>query len=93
MRKVIVVGVSSGIGRELARRLQSGVVVTDIRTGLVDTDMAKGDGLFWVEPVRKVSDQIMKAIEKRNDVVYVTGRWGLMARLLKWMPRWLYDSL
>lgn len=138
MSKVIIIGASSGIGRELARlfvkkgdvvgitsigglrgsreapaynaskafqmnyleglrvkasQLKTGVVLTDIRPGLVDTDMAKGDGLFWVEPVQKVSDQIMKAIEKKTAVAYVTGRWGFVARLLKWMPRRIYDKM
>lgn len=36
--------------------------VTDIRPGLVDTAMAKGDGLFWVMPVDKVAKQIISAI-------------------------------
>lgn len=79
--------------RVRAKQLRPGMVVTDIRPGLVDTDMAKGDGLFWVEPVQKVSNQIMKAIEKRTAVAYVTGRWGILARLLKWMPRWLYNKI
>lgn len=79
--------------RVKAKQLQSGIVVTDIRPGLVDTDMAKGDGLFWVEPVQKVSDQIIKIIDKQTDVAYVTGRWGIVARLLKVMPRLLYEKL
>ncbi len=78
--------------RVKARQLKTGVVVTDIRPGLVDTDMAKGDGLFWVEPVQKVSEQIMRAIEKKTAVAYVTGRWGLVARLLKLMPRFIFDK-
>lgn len=40
--------------------------VTDIRPGLVDTAMAKGDGLFWVMPVDKVAKQIISAIRKKN---------------------------
>jgi len=79
--------------RQKAKHLKSGIVVTDIRPGLVDTDMAKGDGLFWVEPVQQVSALIMTAIEKKKAVAYVTGRWGIVARLLTWMPRFLYDKL
>lgn len=79
--------------RQKAKHLQTGIVVTDIRPGLVDTDMAKGEGLFWVEPVKKVSAQIMNAIERRKDVAYVTGRWGLIALLLRWMPRWIYVKM
>ena len=36
------------------------IVVTDIRPGLVDTAMAKGQGLFWVMPVEKVARQIVR---------------------------------
>ena len=35
----------------------TGVVVTEIRPGLVDTRMAKGDRLFWVMPVDKVASE------------------------------------
>ena len=42
------------------------ITVTDIRPGLVDTAMAKGDGLFWVMPVNKVANQIISAIRKKK---------------------------
>ena len=64
-----------------------------INEGLVDTDMAKGDGLFWVMPVDKVAKQIFKAIKKRKKVVYVTKRWGIIARILKILPRFIYDRM
>ena len=48
--------------------------VTDIRPCLVDTAMAKGDGLFWVMPVDKVAKQIISAIRKKKSKVYVTKR-------------------
>ncbi len=79
--------------RQKSKHLKSKIYVTDIRPGLVNTDMAKGDGLFWVEPVKIVSNQIYKAIEKRKEVVYVTKRWGLLARILKWMPGLLYNRM
>lgn len=31
------------------------IIVTEIRPGLVDTRMAKGEGLFWIMPLDKVS--------------------------------------
>lgn len=69
------------------------IFLTDIRPGLVDTDMAKGEGLFWVMPVDKVVRQIFKAIKKRRKVVYVTKRWGFIGRLLKVFPRFIYDRM
>lgn len=41
-------------------------MVTDISPGLVDTAMAKGEGLFWVMPVDKVANQIISAIRKKK---------------------------
>ncbi|MDD3907381.1 MAG: SDR family NAD(P)-dependent oxidoreductase [Bacteroidales bacterium] len=79
--------------RQKSKFIKSSISITDIRPGLVDTDMAKGDSLFWVEPVQKVTNQIFKAIEKRKNVVYITKRWGIIARILKLMPRFLYDRM
>ncbi len=69
------------------------ISVTDIRPGLVDTAMAKGEGLFWVMPLEKAAKQIYKAICKRKAIVYVTKRWGLIAFVLRIMPIWLYSKL
>lgn len=42
------------------------IVITEIRPGLVNTRMAKGEGLFWVMPLDKVCRIIIKAIDKRQ---------------------------
>ena len=74
--------------RVTARRLPIGV--TDIRPGFVDTDMAKGEGLFWVAPVDKACRQIARGIDRRRKVVYVTRRWRLAAWVYRHIPGWLY---
>lgn len=79
--------------RQKSTNSKKPIYVTDIRPGLVDTDMAKGEGLFWVMPVEKVAKQIFKAILNKSKVVYVTKRWGLLGRLLKIMPRFIYDRM
>ena len=48
--------------RKKAYKSGSQIYVTDIRPGLVNTAMAKGEGLFWVMPVEKVANQIITAI-------------------------------
>jgi len=55
--------------------------------------MAKGEGLFWVMPVKKVTKQIFKGFKNKSKVVYFTKRWGLIGRLLKIMPRFIYDRM
>ncbi|MBD5252513.1 MAG: SDR family NAD(P)-dependent oxidoreductase [Bacteroides sp.] len=57
---------------------KTGVTVTEIRPGLVDTRMAKGDGLFWVMPLDKVSSSIIRAIERKRRRLMVTRRWRRM---------------
>ena len=79
--------------RQKATKSKKPIFVTDIRPGLVDTNMAKGEGLFWVMPVEKVARQIFKAIKNKSKVVYVTKRWGFIGRLLKVLPRFIYDKM
>ena len=69
------------------------ITVTDIRPGLVDTAMAKGEGLFWVMPAEKVAAQIIAAIRKKKSVAYVTKRWHVLACLNKHMPWLLYKRI
>lgn len=76
--------------RQRVSKLNKEIFVTDIRPGFVDTAMAKGNGLFWVAPVEKVSKQILAAIQKKKKVAYVTKRWRLVALILKLMPSSLY---
>lgn len=69
------------------------IIVTDIRPGLVDTEMAKGDGLFWVMPIEKVASQIIAAIRKKKCKAYVTKRWHILAVLNKNLPYCLYKRM
>ena len=66
------------------------VTITDIRPGLVDTAMAKGEGLFWVQAVAKTFRQILPAVERRRHVAVVTRRWRIAAWLLRHLPESLY---
>ena len=69
------------------------IKVTDIRLGLVDTAMAKGEGLFWVMPVEKVANQIITAIRKCKSKAYVTKRWHVLAIINKNLPFELYKKM
>jgi short-subunit dehydrogenase len=79
--------------RQKAYKLKIPVTITDVRPGLVNTDMAKGEGLFWVMPVEKIGNQIYSAIKKKKKIVYVSKRWGVIARILKVLPGFIYDRL
>ena len=69
------------------------IIVTDIRPGLVNTAMAKGEGLFWVMPVDKVASQIIAAIRKKKSIAYVTKRWHILAIINKILPYCLYKRM
>jgi short-subunit dehydrogenase len=79
--------------RQKATKRKELIFVTDIRPGLVDTEMAKGEGLFWVMPIEKTARQIYKAIIRKKKVAYVTKRWRLIATILKRIPRSIYDKM
>lgn len=69
------------------------IIITDVQPGLVDTDMAKGDGLFWVASPDKAATQIYNAITAKKAHVYVTKRWRIIAWLLRILPSRLYRKL
>lgn len=77
--------------RAVARRIP--MVVTDVRPGFVDTAMAKGEGLFWVAPVEKAVGQIVRALERKRNVVYVTRRWRWVAWVWKRIPDFLFMKM
>jgi short-subunit dehydrogenase len=79
--------------RNRAKMAGHAITVTDIQPGLVDTAMAKGDGLFWVAAPPKAAWQIYRAIQKKASHAYVTRRWRLIAWLLKALPDALYARL
>ena len=79
--------------RKKAFKAGGKIFVTDVRPGLVDTAMAKGDGLFWVMPVDKVARQICTAIRRKKSKVYVTRRWHVLAIINKILPFYLYKRM
>ena len=79
--------------RQRAYAKQSAVIYTDIRPGFVDTAMAKGPGLFWVSSPKKAARQIIRAIERKKTVAYISRRWQLIGWLLHLLPRSLYKRL
>ena len=67
--------------------------VTEIIPGYINTDMAKGNRLYWMATVEKAAKQTMKAIENKKKRVFVTKRWWLIYHISRWMPSFIYDRL
>ena len=64
------------------------ITVTTVEPGFVDTPMVDWPAL-WMAPVDKAVAQMVKAILKRKNHVFITKRWRLAVWILKCMPRWL----
>ncbi len=79
--------------RQKSSKGDHGITVTDLRPGSVDTDMMKGEGHFWVVAPERAAEIITRAIHRRKSVQYVTPRWAIIGRLLKWMPRAIYNKM
>jgi short-subunit dehydrogenase len=79
--------------RQKAKKSNLPIFITDIRPGFVDTAMAKGAGIFWMASVDKAAAQIWRAIENKKPVAYITRRWAMVALIIQWIPRAIYQRL
>ena len=75
--KAYQIGYLAGLRKKM-KKLQLPIDITDIRPGFVATDMAKGEGQFWVAPVSKAASQIIDGLKAKRKLVYVTKRWRLI---------------
>ena len=76
------------------RLFGTGVFVTDIRPGFVETSMISNVKYkFWVSTPQKAAIQILEAVKKKKKVVYITGRWKLIAVFLKLIPENIYNAI
>jgi len=79
--------------RQKAKKTGKPIFVTDIRPGFVDTDMAKGEGQFWMATKEKAAKQIFNLIKRKRDIGYVTKRWRLISIILNIIPNWIYKRM
>lgn len=80
--------------RQKAKRVDADITVTDIRPGFVKSEMtARNRGMFWVADTDKAVLQMIKAIDKKRNRVYITKRWRLVAILAKLTPQFVWDRL
>jgi len=79
--------------RQKAKKTCKPIYVSDIRPGFVDTDMAKGEGQFWVAKKEKAAKQIYGLIKRKKDTGYVTKRWQIIGLILNGLPNWFYKRM
>lgn len=70
------------------------ITVTDIRPGYIATKMTAGQRkLFWVTPMDRAVDHIVRAIERKKKLAYITPRWRLAAIVMQHVPWWVYRRI
>ncbi len=79
----------------LRNRLTSagGHVVT-VKPGFVDTAMTWGlDGMFLVATPERVADDILKAVEKKKNVIYTPFFWRYIMLIIIHIPEFIFKKL
>lgn len=79
----------------MRNRLHShGVHVLTVKPGFVDTAMTYGrPGMFLVASPEAVGEAIVKAIDKRKNVVYIPWFWRLIMGVIRNIPECIFKRL
>ncbi|MGM0884294.1 MAG: SDR family oxidoreductase [Bacillota bacterium] len=76
------------------RLAKSGVSVTTVKPGFVDTKMTYGqEGLFLVAKPEKVAGDIIKAISKKKAILYTPFFWKWIMLIIKSIPESIFKKL
>jgi len=69
------------------------ITITELIPGYINTDMGKGERLFWVASIDKATRQIKKAIEKKKSRAFITKRWWLVYQVYRFLPPFIYNRI
>ncbi|MDA9401100.1 SDR family oxidoreductase [Bradyrhizobium sp. CCBAU 45389] len=88
-------GFSAFLSGLRARASHGGVHVVTVKPGFVRTKMTEGMKLIGPLTVEApvVGDAILGAVEKKTDVVYVSGKWRLVMLIIKTLPEAVFKKL
>lgn len=88
-------GFSAFLSGLRARANRGGVHVVTVKPGFVRTKMTEGMKLIGPLTVDApvVGDAILSAVEKKTDVVYVSGKWRLVMLIIKTLPEAVFKKL
>jgi short-subunit dehydrogenase len=88
-------GFSAFLSGLRARASRGGVQVITVKPGFVRTKMTDGMkliGPLTVEP-QVAGNAILTAVQRRRDVVYVSGKWRLVMLIIKTLPEAIFKML
>jgi len=73
---------------------KTGIQVLTIKPGFVDSPMTRefDKGLLWAKP-EKIAAGIVKAIDKKRDVIYLPFFWRYIMLIIKLIPEKLFKRL
>jgi len=70
------------------------ISVTTVHPGFVYTEMTSGrTRMFWAVTAERAAESLLRAIEKKQSIAYVTPRWRYIDWLLHWLPGRLLKKL
>ena len=73
---------------------RSGVTVTTIKQGFVDTRLLENAArTFWVITPEEAARQIYRTIQKKKNTVYLPKRWRLVSFVIKMIPSFIFRRL
>lgn len=81
----------SGLRNRLTR---SGGHVVTVKPGFVDSAMTWGiEGMFLVAPPERVAKDLLRAAEKRKDVIYTPFFWAVIMGIITRIPERVFKKL
>jgi short-subunit dehydrogenase len=76
-----------------AKHEKNNITVTELVPGYMQTDMGKGERMFWVAPLDKAARQSIRGIDRKRKRIFITKRWWWIYGILKFLPIRIYDPL
>ena len=79
---------------QLAASKRYNICFTDIRPGFVDTPLLDGSSnLPMLMTTENVAKSIMKAIESKQHVCVIDGRWRILVAMWRLIPNWIWRRI
>jgi short-subunit dehydrogenase len=87
-------GLSSYLQGLRNRLASSNVHVMTVKPGFVDTPMTEGlEGLFLVASPQRVADDILRAYDRRQDILYTPWFWRYIMWVIRLLPERIFKRL
>ena len=88
--KAALTSFASGLRNKFFKR---GVHVVTVKPGFVDTAMTYGMNSPLIASREMVARAIIRAAEKKRDVVYVPAKWQYIMAVICHIPEWLFKRM